>query len=509
MSEVSPGGALAPDHTARAFMRATIRSSGQAPHLMLASLLAAALALLEGPLAARIPLGLLAVLFLPGYSLTLALFPRAGDLDGVERAALGLGLSLGLIISVLALLLNYTPWGLGHTPLLVALTASTLAACTASIWRRASLPPGDRLVVGPRPERGLTDRPARLALGVLLASGLLAGAALTVTLTAPPSEFTEFFILGPESLAENYPRTVAPGEAVTVTAGISNREAAPASYVVAVADGTDTPLARVGPLQLAPGESWEGRVSFALPGAGDDQEVKLALLKDGQEYAYRSLRLWLDIVPASQAPAASPATVLSPAPVASPLATVASRPAASATPVPSATQAPTSPSVPATPNPTAPAGGLAETGGTYVVEAGDSLVTIAQQFYGDAALYLRLHEANTELLGDDPGALRPGMQLRIPALNGIRTSPTPAASPTRAPSPTATPTAAPRAEPARPPAAARSYTVEAGDSLLTIAKDFYGDAALWPPIYEANKALIGDDPDALRAGTRLTIPAPR
>ena len=36
----------------------------------------------------RIILGLLLVLFLPGYSLIAALFPRKDDLDGIERIAL-------------------------------------------------------------------------------------------------------------------------------------------------------------------------------------------------------------------------------------------------------------------------------------------------------------------------------------------------------------------------------------------------------------------------------------
>jgi len=36
----------------------------------------------------RVLLGLLLVLFLPGYSLVAALFPRRDDLDGIERIAL-------------------------------------------------------------------------------------------------------------------------------------------------------------------------------------------------------------------------------------------------------------------------------------------------------------------------------------------------------------------------------------------------------------------------------------
>jgi nucleoid-associated protein YgaU len=52
----------------------------------------------------------------------------------------------------------------------------------------------------------------------------------------------------------------------------------------------------------------------------------------------------------------------------------------------------------------------------------------------------------------------------------------------------------------------QTYTVQAGDSMRTVAERVYGDAALWPPIYQANKDLIGEDPDALRRGLELKIP---
>ena len=51
-----------------------------------------------------------------------------------------------------------------------------------------------------------------------------------------------------------------------------------------------------------------------------------------------------------------------------------------------------------------------------------------------------------------------------------------------------------------------TYEVAAGDTLKTIAQRFYGDADAWQIIYDANRQAIGADPDALRAGTRLTIP---
>jgi hypothetical protein len=45
----------------------------------------------------RVLLGLLLVLFLPGYSLIAALFPRRDDPDGIERIALSFGLSIAVV----------------------------------------------------------------------------------------------------------------------------------------------------------------------------------------------------------------------------------------------------------------------------------------------------------------------------------------------------------------------------------------------------------------------------
>ena len=50
------------------------------------------------------------------------------------------------------------------------------------------------------------------------------------------------------------------------------------------------------------------------------------------------------------------------------------------------------------------------------------------------------------------------------------------------------------------------YVVQPGDTLRSIAENVYGDADQWPRIYDANRDLIGPDPDALQAGMRLRIP---
>jgi len=50
-----------------------------------------------------------------------------------------------------------------------------------------------------------------------------------------------------------------------------------------------------------------------------------------------------------------------------------------------------------------------------------------------------------------------------------------------------------------------TYTVVAGDTLSGIAKRFYGNAARWPEIHEANKKLI-KDPNLIYPGQTFRIP---
>lgn len=91
----------------------------------------------------RYILGLIFVLWLPGYSFIKALFPakppvKTGkkELDTIERVALSIGMSLALV-PLTGLLLNYTPWGITLTPVTLALTVLTIIFSTIAIVREA------------------------------------------------------------------------------------------------------------------------------------------------------------------------------------------------------------------------------------------------------------------------------------------------------------------------------------------------------------------------------------
>jgi uncharacterized membrane protein len=90
---------------------------------------------------ARSILGAIFVLWLPGYTFIKALFPvhvptktSTESLDPIERIALSLGMSIALVPTI-GLLLNYTPWGIRLTPIVLSLLALTLIFATTAIAR--------------------------------------------------------------------------------------------------------------------------------------------------------------------------------------------------------------------------------------------------------------------------------------------------------------------------------------------------------------------------------------
>jgi hypothetical protein len=84
---------------------------------------------------ARYVLGSLFVLYLPGSMLIEALYPRREDLESLERLALSIGLSLA-VVPLIGLFLNYTPWGIRLTPIVISLAAFTETMAFIALARK-------------------------------------------------------------------------------------------------------------------------------------------------------------------------------------------------------------------------------------------------------------------------------------------------------------------------------------------------------------------------------------
>jgi len=133
-------------------------------------------------------------------------------------------------------------------------------------------------------------------LSIVLVTAILGALGMLVYVIAVPNieEFTEFYILGPDKKAANYPQRLAAGEEGKVTVGIVNHEGEEVSYRLEVRVGSEKKR-NVEPIMLNTEQKWEEIVGFTVDDAGDRQKVEFLLYKLGQMEVYDSLHLWIDV----------------------------------------------------------------------------------------------------------------------------------------------------------------------------------------------------------------------
>lgn len=137
---------------------------------------------------------------------------------------------------------------------------------------------------------------------------------------------------------------------------------------------------------------------------------------------------------------------------------------------------------------------------THRAQAGDTMTSLAERYYGDPALAGFLASSNPQL--QEPTRLQPGQIVKIPPRpkDERRAGQTPVQTPPTSPAKT------PPGGVAKTPATAKTYTVKPGDSFYKIARDHLGSAARWKELHELNKQLVGNDPTRLKPGQVLTLP---
>lgn len=296
----------------------------------------------------RLVLGFPFALFVPGYALVAALFPRGGELGapgdgaepasesraarpmddglgGLERVAFSVGTSI-VLVTLIGLTLNFTPWGVRPVPVVAALGGLTLALVGVAARRRRRLPEEERLRV---PYRGWLDAARRGlvspetyadgALNVLLIVSLvLAVASVGYAIGAPGTgeTFTEFYLLHEnedgELVAEGYPTNFTAGESQSLHVGIHNHERRSVEYTVVVelqqvrmADGTavvesERQLHRFR-ARVSANETWRRNHSVTPRTTGDHLRLAYLLYRSDPPddptvgNAYRETHLWINV----------------------------------------------------------------------------------------------------------------------------------------------------------------------------------------------------------------------
>ncbi len=215
----------------------------------------------------RVGIGIVFVLFVPGYALVSALFPsrapcddkqlpelgeqanaRLQDVSSTERIVLSVGLSLG-IVPLVGLFLNFVAVSITSGAVLQALGSITVFLIAVAVYRRLRLPAEERYTADPTVLLSLgegwvsnAEDPTERVLNVLLIVGLVLAMSGIVYAVAAPQQgetYTEFYILSenPETsnlTADNYPTEFESGSGNSIYVGIENAEQQTVTYTVVV-----------------------------------------------------------------------------------------------------------------------------------------------------------------------------------------------------------------------------------------------------------------------------------
>jgi uncharacterized membrane protein len=271
----------------------------------------------------RVILGLPFLLFFPGYTLLAAISPKKEEIDKTERIVTVFGLSLAAIVFI-GFGLNYTPWGIRLVPFTFFLTSFIFVTSAIALTRRILILKIEKFTA----EFTMSlpgwngSRLNKLVSIVLIAMIFGTLGTLIYTLAAPKigGEFSEFYILGNNGRADDYPSeyimgngkvnqviydngTTAISGLGTVVLGIVNQEHKAASYSVQLTingepakitfDGTLSNV--LGPIKLQQGQMWENEIGIAPDQIGNNQKVELLLFNGNSISPEDTLHFWINV----------------------------------------------------------------------------------------------------------------------------------------------------------------------------------------------------------------------
>jgi len=270
--------------------------------LLVAAMIACLGALIYIPLPGLLilSLGLLCVFFVPGYVLLAALYPGNEKLSQGQRLTASLGLSV-VSLGLLLLAVTFT-FGITRLSSYLAISGWVLINISIASYRRFKLKSSDRHQ--PNINRinrfllhfyGETRLERHLCMGLFFAFllVLLAGGRLLWVTEQTNPQFSEFYLVGENGLAADYPASVLSGEFVTTTVGIINHEGREMIYGLAYQLDNRPPVALETTL-LADGKHREYMIDLPLSETLGFHKVGLFLWDVKSQKALGKLYLWVN-----------------------------------------------------------------------------------------------------------------------------------------------------------------------------------------------------------------------
>jgi len=240
----------------------------------------------------RLIVGLIFLLVLPGLALVSALFPRQADLNGIERLALAVGTSISITAGVAALL-NFTPWGIELSSMVISIGLITILFAVVGYYRLRNTADDREAVQSARENKSV--RMGGLLFGIAVAILMLAFGINTyhAVIGEPEENITQLFLQSADGSRLEGPIEVGVGEPVSFMIGVVNHEHAAMPFTVEILNNDS--VEQIDDFYLENSESWTSTYALHIDNSGENQEVSIFLYKGSEKTPYRTLHMWVTV----------------------------------------------------------------------------------------------------------------------------------------------------------------------------------------------------------------------
>jgi len=249
-----------------------------------------------------VALMLVFVIFALEYTLIDAISREEYRRDPVRRIFFSLDMSVILVLLFLVIQ-QLTSILLIYPPVVLALSGFTISTILFLRLRRREVSKDDISISEPEDKLEYPIKAPKIPgsridriLTVILIISIIVAISMTVYVIVTPKEgekFTEFYIMGMNGTADEYPTELMAGEVAGVIVGVVNHEYSNTTYLLEV-NINETIIGQES-IHLLHNETWEWPFEFSLNESGDDQKLEFLLYTQDLDEVYRSLHLWVDV----------------------------------------------------------------------------------------------------------------------------------------------------------------------------------------------------------------------
>lgn len=268
----------------------------------------------------RTALGLILLLFVPGYAIVSMLFPARENIGGMWRGVLSFALSIA-VVPLLGLFLNYTDWGVRLNPAVTCVSIITVICVLIANKRRHDIPKEERFSIGFQdlikavkyytPSDKTKMDKALTAITIIVILLTIYMTAYILLLPGQDHDYTEFYLLGPNGTTENYPYKFILGDEKTVIVGIANHENRNMTYglVINLNDLNNSTVNNLysGQLTLPEAGVWETAINVTPDITGINMKMDFLLYAaDNMSAPYKECYLWINVTNPTPRPTLRP-----------------------------------------------------------------------------------------------------------------------------------------------------------------------------------------------------------